>query len=233
MSLMRWPCGATARRRERAAPAGCMGRVSSQSVLPAASAGWPGSRSRRPSLLWWCAPAARGAEKHYRPAAGLRGPGGRVRGGLVVPRQPRHRALAGLRGPGRGADIHHRRVRRCRAAMGGGAGVRARGRRCSRRAHSAQHRPRAGGSARVCGGAAAAAVSHHEPEVRWRQGREVRAQGQGRRARRRGGPAGGPRVRRRGRTGAAGGRPRGRPRRPRELPGGAHRRRRDARSTWA
>jgi hypothetical protein len=44
-------------------------------------------------------------------------------------------------------------------------------------------------AAAVRGGAAAAAVHDHEPEVGRRQGRQVRAEGQGRRARRRGVPA--------------------------------------------
>ncbi len=142
---------------------------------------------------------------------GIRGTGHRLRGGMVVPGSPRHRALARVRGPGRRAGGRDRGVRRCRAAVGDRAQRRARGSGRGRRARGTQQRPLAGETARRRGGAAAAAFRDHEPTVGRGEGREVRAQGQGHRARRRGGPARRSRNGRRGRAGAPGGRRRRRP----------------------
>ena len=143
-------------------------------------------------------------------ARGRRGgePGGR----LLVPVPAGRAALAVARGLRPGADRGDRRLRVQGPAVGGarvGRGLAARGR---DRARGPGRGPAGLAHARAPGAAARPApVPDHEPEVRRREGREVRPETQGRRPRRRGVPVRRVRAGRRGRGGPAG---RGRGRRP-------------------
>ena len=156
----------------------------------------------------------------------VRRPGGRV----LVPCQPGSAAVDRAGPGGRGAGAHPGGVRASQPAVGRCRGGGADGGRGRDREGRAGHRRRGRGHARGPGGAPAAAVPDHEPEVGRGEGHEIRAEGQGRSAGRRGGAAGGPGDRGRGRAGPPGG---GRWRRPARRgrggrdpgAGGRHRRR--------
>ncbi len=109
-----------------------------------------------------------------------RGPGfARLRGGLVVPGQPRRPALAGARGPGR------RAVFVIVVYVIAGLLWRSRWPSCSRSAPGPpRHRSTAGAPAARAGRRRSSGLRDHEPEVGRREGRQVRARRQGHHARR-------------------------------------------------
>ena len=161
-------------------------------------AGAPQLRARRPGDR---DPGGRGRAEER--GHGGRGPGrrGREPGRRVrLPFPAGHLALAVACGLRRGADRGDPRLRVPGPAVGRGPVGRALAGRGRDRAAGAGREPAGLADARAPGPAACPApVPDHEPEVRRREGREVRPEAQGRRARRRGVPHRRPRARRRGR----------------------------------
>ena len=131
----------------------------------------------------------------------VRRPGRRV----LVPGQPGSAAVDRAGPGGCRAGAHPGRIHARQPAMGRHRGGGADGARGRDRQGSAEYRRPGRGHAGPPGGTPAAAVPDHEPQVGRGEGHQVRAEGQGRSAGRRGGAAGGPGDGGRGRPGPPGG----------------------------